>query len=186
MLIEKLSPVNNYFKYYVEDISEGKVISLQQGIMRTNCIDCLDRTNLIQTKIALDVLNTILIKCGFDIQAVFKTSSILEAADDHLNTDQFIINLKNIWADNGDMISKHYTGTGSTHTNVTRTGKRDLMGMMDHGIKTLSRFYKQYMEDNFKQQVIDLILGEHTETINLKEFEVRMKNSKEESELLEF
>lgn len=155
------------------------MISLQNGIIRTNCIDCLDRTNLIQTKIALDILNTILIKCGFDIQEIFKASTLVEAADDHQNSDQFIINLKNVWADNGDTISKHYTGTGSTHTNVTRTGKRDLMGMMDHGFKSLSRFYKQYMEDNFKQEVIDLILGEHTETINLKEFEIRMRDNKE-------
>lgn len=81
------------------------------------------------------------------------------SADDHQTSDQFIINLKNIWADNGDMISKHYTGTGSTHTNVTRTGKRDLKGIMDHGLKTMMRFYKQYSEDNFKQTVIDLILG---------------------------
>ena len=50
---------------------------------------------------------------------------------------------------------------------------------MDHGFKSLSRFYNQYMEDNYKQEVIDLILGEHTETINLKEFETRMKNHKE-------
>lgn len=145
MLVDKFTSVNNYFKYYAEDITEGKVVSLQNGIIRTNCIDCLDRTNLIQTKVAFDILNTILIKCGFDIQSLFKASTIVEAADDHQNSDQFIINLKNVWADNGDTISKHYTGTGSTHTNVTRTGKRDLMGMMDHGFKSLSRFYKQYM-----------------------------------------
>jgi hypothetical protein len=90
-----------------------------------------------------------------------------------------IIKLKNAWADNGDTISKHYTGTGSTHTNVTRTGKRDLKGIMDHGLKTLGRFYKQYMEDNFKQEVIDILIGEHTETINLTEFESRLKQYKE-------
>jgi hypothetical protein len=143
-------------------MTDSRVVSLQNGIVRTNCIDCLDRTNLIQTKVALDVLNTILIKCGFDIQAIFKTSNLLLAADDHQNSDQFIINLKNIWADNGDTISKHYTGTGSTHTNVTRTGKRDLMGMMDHGLKSMMRMYNQYADDNTKQRVIDLILGEHT------------------------
>lgn len=165
----------------MEDVSEKKVISLQNGVMRTNCLDCLDRTNLIQTKVAYDVLNTILIKCGFDIKSIFNADSIVLAADNHQTCDQFIINLKNVWADNGDLISKHYTGTGSTHTNVTRTGKRDLKGIMDHGFKSLSRFYNQYMEDNYKQEVIDLILGEHTETINLKEFETRMKNHKEES-----
>ena len=92
-----------------------------------------------------------------------------------------IINLKNAWADNGDMISKHYTGTGSTQTNVTRTGKRDLKGMMDHGLKTCRRFYQQYVEDNKKQEIIDILLGQHTETINLAEFEARLKNIGDES-----
>ena len=64
LLIEKLNGVNKYFKYYVEDIEEKKVINLQNGVMRTNCLDCLDRTNLIQSKVAFDILTTILIKCG--------------------------------------------------------------------------------------------------------------------------
>ena len=91
----------------------------------------------------------------------------MKAAHNIESNNMFIINLKNVWADNGDAISKHYTGTGSTHTNVTRTGRRDLKGIMDHGLKTLSRFYKQYMEDNYKQEVIDLLIGHHTQTINL-------------------
>ena len=41
-----------------------------------------------------------------------------------------MIKFKNIWADNGDMISKHYTGTGSTHTDVTKKGKRDFAGLL--------------------------------------------------------
>ena len=57
------------------------------------------------------------------------------------------MNLKNIWADNGDILSMHYTGTGSTHTAVTRTGRRDFFGIIDHGIKTLNRFYIQHFED---------------------------------------
>jgi len=84
------------------------------------------------------------------------------AADNVNNTCILIIHLKNAWADNGDMISKHYTGTGSTHTNVTRTGKRDIKGMMDHGFKTCKRLYQQYVDDNQKQEVIDILLGEHT------------------------
>ena len=45
--------------------------------MRVNCLDCLDRTNLIQSKIAYDVLTTILAKCGFDIQKIFGAKSII-------------------------------------------------------------------------------------------------------------
>jgi hypothetical protein len=61
------------------------------------------------------------------------------------------------------MKSKHYTGTGSTHTNITRTGKRDFFGLIDHGMKSLSRFYIQNFEDNTKQNIIDILLGESTE-----------------------
>jgi len=60
------------------------------------------------------------------------------------------------------MISKHYTGTGSTHTNITRTGKRDIKGLFDHGLKSCLRLYQQFVDDNTKQEVIDIILGEHT------------------------
>jgi hypothetical protein len=52
---------------------------------------------------------------------------------------------------------------------------------MDHGLKTLGRFYQQNIQDNYKQEVIDLFVGEHTETINLAEFEARMKETQETS-----
>ncbi len=84
-------------------------------------------------------------KCGFNLKSIIGSESILKATNGSDSINMFIINLKNVWADNGDTISKHYTGTGSTHTNVTRTGRRDLKGIMDHGLKTLGRFYKQYM-----------------------------------------
>jgi hypothetical protein len=45
---------------------------------------------------------------------------------------------------------------------VTRTGKRNLVGIVDHGMKTLGRFYQQNVQDNYKQEVIDLFVGEHT------------------------
>jgi hypothetical protein len=35
----------------------GAIISLQRNIMRTNCVDCLDRTNVVQTAIARRVLS---------------------------------------------------------------------------------------------------------------------------------
>lgn len=45
-------------------------------------------------------------------------------------------------------------------------------------MKTLGRFYQQNLEDWYKQEVIDLLLGEHTNTINLAEFEAKMKELK--------
>ena len=61
--------------------------------------------------------------------------------EEDVKIDNLLIsNFKNIWADNGDMLSAHYTGTGSTHTNITRTGRRDFSGMLDHGKKSLLRY----------------------------------------------
>jgi hypothetical protein len=158
------------------------VIDTQEGVVRVNCLDNLDRTNLIQSKIAYQVLNFIFAELQLDIKAIAGAPSILTAADNAYNPSLLIIHLKNAWADNGDMISKHYTGTGSTHTNVTRTGKRDIKGLMDHGFKTCKRLYQQYVDDNQKQEVIDILLGQHTETVNLSEIEARLKDLNEKDE----
>lgn len=40
------------------------VVCKQQGVFRVNCIDCLDRTNVVQTAIAKSVLETMLTKLG--------------------------------------------------------------------------------------------------------------------------
>jgi hypothetical protein len=151
--------MNLYFGYYKEDLATETVVNSQQGVVRVNCLDNLDRTNLIQSKIAYQVLTHILTDMKLDIKAITGSSSILTAADNTSNLSMLIIHLKNVWADNGDMISKHYTGTGSTHTNVTRTGRRDIKGLMDHGFKTCKRLYQQYVDDNQKQEVIDILLG---------------------------
>ena len=42
----------------------------------------------------------------------------------------------------------HYTGTGSTHTDVTIKGKRDMNGLFTHGMVSLSRVYNQHYVDN--------------------------------------
>ena len=50
------------FSYFVEERSTGKILQEQKGVMRTNCLDCLDRTNVTQTKIAFRILEAILDK----------------------------------------------------------------------------------------------------------------------------
>jgi hypothetical protein len=36
---------------------------------------------------------------------------------------------RELWAENGDALSKIYAGTGALNTSFTRTGKRTLAGM---------------------------------------------------------
>jgi hypothetical protein len=39
------------FSYFLVD-SAGKVVTNQDGVFRSNCMDCLDRTNVIQSLLA--------------------------------------------------------------------------------------------------------------------------------------
>lgn len=39
--------------------------------------------------------------------------------------------LKQMWAENGDILSKQYAGTSSTITSVTKTGKQGFLGKID-------------------------------------------------------
>lgn len=55
MLIKK-------FLYFAEDRNTGRCVGEQKGVMRTNCLDCLDRTNVTQTKIAMRIVENILDK----------------------------------------------------------------------------------------------------------------------------
>ena len=78
-------------------------------MFRTNCIDCLDRTNVVQSMLARNNLQCVLVRLGVlgegtrvDQQLVFE--------------DLF----KNVWADHADMISIQYSGTGALKTDFTR------------------------------------------------------------------
>jgi len=58
---------------------------------------------------------------------------------------------KSVWADNADVISIQYSGTGALKTDYTRTGKRTKWGLVRDGINSLTRFYKNNFTDGFRQ-----------------------------------
>jgi len=68
---------------------------------------------------------------------------------------------RNLWADNGDLISVQYSGTSSFITSVTKKGKHGIMGMFQHGYVSLSRIYQGNFEDAFKQKCIEIFLNKN-------------------------
>lgn len=46
-----------FFRYFAIS-KDGNVLSQQEGVFRTNCIDCLDRTNVVQGLLARIILET--------------------------------------------------------------------------------------------------------------------------------
>jgi len=117
------------------------VVLQQEGVFRTNCLDCLDRTNLIQTMISQMAVETFLGHRGE------------YAASD------FWMRHSSLWADNGDALSKIYAGTGALKTSFTRHGKMSLSGAMADFRKSAQRLYHNNFTDSSRQLTIDLLLG---------------------------
>ncbi|KUL87265.1 hypothetical protein ZTR_03389 [Talaromyces verruculosus] len=118
-----------------------RVILQQEGIFRTNCLDCLDRTNLVQTIISLMALEMYLHQRGGDM------------------VPEIRMRHSTLWADNGDALSKVYAGTGALKSSFTRHGKMSLAGAFADARKSATRLYVNNFADKTRQNTIDILLG---------------------------
>ncbi|KAF4967136.1 hypothetical protein FSARC_5256 [Fusarium sarcochroum] len=137
---------------------EGEQLSRQRGVFRTNCMDCLDRTNVCQSSFAKHMLEVQLKEEGFDMSA---------------QTDQVTAWFNTLWADNGDAVSKQYASTAAMKGDYTRTRKRDYRGALNDLGLGLARYYSGMVNDYFSQAAIDFLLGNVTAKI-FEEFESDM------------
>lgn len=150
ILIDRLAHEQEDFGFF-HAFDNGKLVSNQTGVFRTNCIDCLDRTNVVQSMLARRSLSAVLQKLGVlhVAQRVEQASSSFE----HL--------FKGVWADNADLVSLQYSGTGALKTDFTRTGKRTKAGALNDGKNSLIRYYLNNLADGERQDGIDLFLGNY-------------------------
>ena len=158
-LLSDLQDFINYYMYFME--SEGEVHYRQKGVIRSNCLDCLDRTNVVQSYIGWAVLVSQL----SSLHCTIPTS--MESAGSLAITKAF----KNLWADNGDYLSFQYTGTGSTISSVTREGRQGFRGMISHGLISISRLYNANVEDAARQKSIDAMLRRRGQSGMMNQFE---------------
>lgn len=117
------------------------VVLQQEGVFRTNCLDCLDRTNLIQTLIS-----------QMAVEAFLGHRGEFAASD-------FWMRHSSLWADNGDSLSKIYAGTGALKSSFTRHGKMSLAGAVADVRKSVQRIYHNNFLDPSRQITIDMLLG---------------------------
>jgi hypothetical protein len=104
----------------------SEIVSRQKGVLRTNCMDCLDRTNVCQSSFAKHMLEVQLREEGIDASA---------------QADQETTWFNTLWADNGDAVSKQYASTAAMKGDYTRTKKRDYRGALNDLGLSLARFY---------------------------------------------
>lgn len=115
----------------------------QTGIIRTNCMDCLDRTNVVQSACGRRALEAQLAATGLGV----------DLRGDP--TDWFNL----VWADNGDAISKQYASTAALKGDFTRTRKRNYRGALADFRLTVNRYFTGIVSDFFTQAAVDFLLG---------------------------
>lgn len=97
-LVEALTPEITSMGFHWRD--QHGVICNQKSVFRVNCMDCLDRTNIVQTALGRAVLESQLVKLGL----LAPYTSIPEQLK-----SSFMV----LWANNGDIISRQYAGTNA-------------------------------------------------------------------------
>lgn len=126
-----------------------EVRNLQTSVVRTNCMDCLDRTNVVQSMLARWTLDRIFVDLGLMQRgATFKDED-----------PAFEFMFRNLWADNADVVSNSYSGTGAMKTDMTRLGIRTKGGALRDGQIAVTRYMKNNFLDGARQDAFDLFLG---------------------------
>lgn len=120
---------------------------LQNGIVRVNCVDSLDRTNTAQFVLGKVAL-------AFQLQAL---GVLIEP---HLNYDTDAIRLlEQLYEDHGDTIALQYGGSQLVHRVRTYRKVAPITSHSGEIMQTLSRYYSNTFSDAEKQNVINLFLG---------------------------
>ena len=128
----------------------NQIQSLQSGVLRVNCMDCLDRTNVVQSA------------CG---QRALEKQLEAEGVTINLQADNSTQWFNTLWADNGDAISKQYSSTAALKGDFTRTRKRNYRGAINDLNLTLARYFNNIVNDYFSQAAIDFLLGNVTHQV---------------------
>ncbi|KZC12811.1 PREDICTED: synaptojanin-1 [Dufourea novaeangliae] len=137
--MKNLSKLKAKVEKYLESFSlfyaaNNTVILEQTGTIRTNCLDCLDRTNCVQTFFALEILG--------------KQLGLLKLLEKQQMVSRFEEVFRQMWINNGNEVSKMYAGTGAIQ------GSSKLMD----GARSAARTIQNNLLDSSKQEAIDILL----------------------------
>lgn len=131
---QRNSSTENMFFYYKHEPGTDNINKLQAKFIRTNCMDCLDRTNNVQAFIGMKILT-------------YQLNTFLsERESQKIRECQELF--RQMWILNGDCISKIYAGTGAIQG---RSVTQDIS-------RSLTRAIQNNFLDNNKQDAIDTLL----------------------------
>uniref|UniRef100_A0A182J428 SAC domain-containing protein n=1 Tax=Anopheles atroparvus TaxID=41427 RepID=A0A182J428_ANOAO len=169
-LIESLAPEAGAMGFHWRD-NNGPICN-QRGVFRVNCMDCLDRTNVVQTAIGKAVLESQLVKLGLAMP--------YSQLPDQLKAPFMVL-----WANNGDVISRQYAGTNALKGDYTRTGERKISGIMKDGMNSANRYYLARFKDTYRQATIDMMLGNNVSPESVSALGGSQTSATDETDALE-
>merc|ERR1719312_2029079 len=111
------------------------MVEMQTGVIRTNCTDCLDRTNAVQMWLGLRILNRQLSSMGVEL----KEHTVVRFQD----------TFKQMWVNNGNGLSKIYAGTAA----LSQGGSK-----LRDGVRSAARTIQNNLLDKDKQGAFDLLV----------------------------
>ncbi|KAH9883762.1 SacI-like domain-containing protein [Xylariomycetidae sp. FL2044] len=124
-------------------------IQVQNGVARTNCIDCLDRTNAAQFVIGKRAL-------GHQLHAL----GIL--SDTSIEYDTDAVNLfTHMYHDHGDTIAVQYGGSQLVNTMETYRKINQWTSHSRDMIESFKRYYNNSFLDSQRQEAYNLFLGNY-------------------------
>ncbi|VVB16939.1 unnamed protein product [Arabis nemorensis] len=125
-----------------------KPVRLQKGVLRTNCIDCLDRTNVAQYAYGWAAL-------GQQLHALGIRDAPTIELDDPLSSC-----LMGLYERMGDTLAYQYGGSAA-HNKVfsERRGQWRAATQSQEFLRTLQRYYNNAYMDADKQDAINIFLG---------------------------
>ena len=126
-------------------------ISLQNGVVRTNCIDCLDRTNVFQQILGIAVMVLQLKHLGFN-----------EKFPENKNENIYGV-LTELYIKMGHELSNQYTGSLALKQTITdeRNFIDKMIGSVNEIIIACKRNVMNYFSDQPKQNAMNLFLGKY-------------------------
>lgn len=122
---------------------------VQNGVARTNCIDCLDRTNAAQFVIG---------KRAFALQ--LKALGVFDRDEIDYDTDAVNI-FTHMFHDHGDTIAVQYGGSHLVNTMATYRKLNHWQSQSRDMVESFKRYYHNSFLDSQRQEAYNLFLGNY-------------------------
>ncbi|XP_050098540.1 phosphatidylinositol-3-phosphatase SAC1-like [Anopheles aquasalis] len=148
-MFEQVDDSNDLNGYVARLVFPIKIILCnrkQDRVIRANSIDCIDRTNVFQSRVAARVCARSL----FELGIARDVNDPLVAIVKH--------RCEIAWIENANVLSRQYTGSNALKTDLTFRRSNSLVGYLRDAINSHERYHLNNYYDGSRQDAIDFFL----------------------------